>query len=657
VPAWLQNHDAVSTATNNPDTQRLADGVSMGAVELELQAASGMAPAPRSLIRRLMDGLDASLTALAVLCLSGIAVVTLTGVVSRYVFNNSFTWTGEAGQWLFIYLIFLGIPLAHRLRMHIAVGAIKQLLPSSMRQAHQVLIDGLVAYTTIAVLFGAKDLIGLIGGTSTALGIPSWLQYAGIPLSCVLGLAYIALRDLESERGRWVGAMGVVLGMLLYLAFDVQAWISLPQGHAVGAMVLSFALALALGVPVAFAMLLSVFVANLSAATLPAPAVVQNVVRGSGQFLMLAIPLFLLAGSLMNVGGLTQRLIDFSYALVRHLRGGMGQVTVVSATLYAGISGSSNADAALSAKMLHPAMVRDGYKPAFSAAVCAAAALLPNVIPPSVGMLILAAATGLSVGHLFLAGIVPGLVIAAALMLAVWLVARRDNYGASMAKASWRDRLRAGKAAVPVMMLAVFIIVSLRMGIATPTETGAIAVAYAFVLGVFVYRNFSMKALYEVLSSTAVDAALIGLLIGAALPFGFILTAERVPQEILALASDWGGDKWTVLLSINLVLLVAGMFLDIGAAILILAPLFLPLAISVGVDPIHFGLIVICNLMIGGLSPPVGILAYIVATVARLEVTDVFRASWPLMLALLAALAVITYVPVVSLGLLWLTGA
>jgi len=629
----------------------------MSAVEFEPQDGIGAPPASRSVVRRLMDGLDASLTALAVICLCGIAVVTLAGVVARYVFNNSFTWTGETGQWLFIYLIFLGIPLAHRMRMHIAVGALKRFLPDSMRQAHQVLIDGLVAYTTIAVLFGAKDLIGLIGGTSTALGIPSWLQYAGIPVSCALGLAYIALRDLDAARGRWVGAAGVTLGVVLYMALDVQSWISVPQGHAVGAMALGFALALALGVPVAFSMLLAVFLANLSAATLPAPAVVQNVVRGSGQFLLLAIPLFLLAGSLMNVGGLTQRLIDFSYALVRHLRGGMGQVTVVSATLYAGISGSSNADAALSAKMLHPAMVRDGYKPAFSAAVCAASALLPNIIPPSVGMLILAAATGLSVGHLFLAGIVPGLLIAVSLMVAVWLVARRNNYGASMPRASWRERLRAGKAAVPVMMLALFIIVSLRMGIATPTETGALAVAYAFALGVFVYRSYSMKALYQVLSSTAVDSALIGLLIGSALPFGFILTTERVPQEILAFTSHWTGDKWTVLLFINVVMLVAGMFLDIGAAILILAPLFLPLVVSIGVDPIHFGLIVICNLMIGGLSPPVGILAYIVATVARLEVTDVFRASWPLMLALLAALAVITYVPAVSLGLLWLTGA
>jgi tripartite ATP-independent transporter DctM subunit len=617
--------------------------------------ASDTSSALRTIPRRLLEVLDAWLAALGTVCLVGIAAVTMAGVISRYVFNNSFTWTAEAGQWLFIYLIFLGVPLAHRLRMHIAIGAIDKVMHPSMKQAHQVLVDGIVSYTTIALMFGAREVIGLIGGTSTALGLPSWLQYAGIPLSCGIGLLYIALRDLDADRGRWCGVAGVTLGALLYAAMDGTGWLQLPQGHVILTMAGSFVVTLALGVPVAFAMLFSVFMANVSADMLPAPAVVQNVVRGSGQFLMLAIPLFLLAGSLMNLGGLTQRLIDFAYSLVRHLRGGMGQVTVVSATLYAGISGSSNADAALAAKMLHPSMVRDGYKPAFSAAICAAAAVLPNIIPPSIGMLIVAAATGVSVGQIFMAGILPGLLMAAAMMLAVWVIARREGYGASAPKASWRERGRAGSAAIPVAILALFIIGSLRFGIATPTETGAIAVTYALFLGMVIYRTFDRKTMYSILAATAVDSALIGLLIGAALPFGFVLTTERVPQEILAFASQWMGEKWSVLLFMNLVLLAAGMFLDIGAAILILAPLFLPLVVSVGVDPVHFCLMVVCNLMIGGLTPPVGILAYIVATVAKLEVTEVFRALWPFILALLSALTLIVYVPAISLALVWMT--
>lgn len=627
----------------------------MSVVDLEAGGLAAEEHHPAGAGRRVLDGLDRGLSVLCVLCLAGIAAVTLAGVVSRYVFNASFTWTAEAGQWLFIYLIFLGVPLAHRSRMHIAIGALERLLPASLLRVHQVVVTGLVAYTTIRLMFGAREVIALIGGTSTALALPSWLQYAGIPVSCAVALLYLVLRDLDAPAIRWQGVAGVLLGAILYVAIDVTGWVRLPQGHPVFTMTASFIVAMILGVPVAFSMLLSVFLANLSADLLPDPAIVQNVVRGAGQFLMLAIPLFLLAGALMNVGGLTQRLIDFSSSLVRHLRGGMGQVTVVSATLYAGISGSSNADAALAAKMLHPAMVREGYRPPFSAAICAAAAVLPNIIPPSIGMLIVAAATGISVGQLFMAGIGPGLLFSAALMTAVWFMARRHGYGAAAVPATWRERARAGKAAVPVLMLALFIIGSLRFGIATPTETGAIAVAYALLLGVFIYRTFSLRELWKILAATAVDAALIGLLIGAALPFGFMLTTERVPQAILAFAMLGMGEKWSVLLVINLVMLVAGMFLDIGAAILILAPLFLPLVVHVGVDPVHFGLIVVCNLMIGGLTPPVGILAYIVATVTRLPVTQVFTALWPLTFALLAALVLITFVPAISLGLLWLT--
>lgn len=610
--------------------------------------------APKPPSGRLLDALDFLVGALAVFCLVAIASVTLAGVISRYVFAASLTWTAEAGQWLFIYLIFLGVPLAHRGRLHIAIAGLDALMTPAMRKAHQVLVDALVAYATVVLMFAAQTLLDLIGGRSTALALPAWLQYAGIPASCALGLVYIALRDLDRDTDRWLGALGVALGFAAYAAFDHFRVLTLPEIEPVWAMAATFLICLALGVPVAFSMLLAVFVANLSVDLLPTPAIVQNVVRGSGQFLLLAIPLFLLAGALMNVGGLTTRLIDFAHTLVRHFRGGLAQVTVVSATLYGGISGSSNADAALNAKMLHPAMLKDGYKPGFSAATCAASAVLPNIIPPSVGMLIIAAATGISVGQMFVAGILPGLLYAAALMLAVFYVAKRSGYRPSAARATWTERGSAAKAAIPVMLLAVFIVASLRFGVATPTETGAIAVAYSFLVGAFWMRAYTLKSLWQTLSSTAIDGAMIGLLIGAAVPFGFVLTTERVPQAIVEFGMVWLTEGWIVLLFLNIVLLIAGMFLDIGAAILILAPLFLPLIERFGVEPVHFGLIVICNLMIGGLTPPVGILAYIVSTVTRLPVVEVFAALGPYLFALMAALALITYIPAIPMGLLWL---
>jgi tripartite ATP-independent transporter DctM subunit len=604
----------------------------------------------RKAATRLLDALDAILGAATVFCLVAIAATTLAGVVSRYIFAASLTWTGEAGQWLFIYLIFLGVPLAHRGRLHIAIGGFEKLLPPRARKIHQVLIDAAVAYTTIVLMTGAQELLDLIGGKSTALALPAWLQYAGIPASCVAGLIYIALRD----EGRALGAIGVALGAAFYLAADVTGWIALPQAAPLSWLIVVFLGGMALGMPIAFAILLSVFLADLSVGVLPPAAIAQNIVRGSGQFLLLAIPLFLLAGALMDVGGLAKRLIDFAHTLVRHMRAGLAQVTVVAATLYGGVSGSSNANAALNARLMYPAMVKDGYKPSFAAAVCAAASMTDNIIPPSIGMLIVGAATGISVGQMFVAGIVPGLLFAGALMLTVWAVARARGYKSNAPRASWAERGQAMAAAIPVILLAVFIVATLRLGIATPTETGAMAVAFAFIAGLWLNRGLSPAELWRSLRQTALDSAMIGLLIGAATPFGFVLTTEHVPQAIVEFGETWLVQKWVMLLFLNGVLLVAGMVMDIGAAMLIFAPLFLPLVERFGVEPVHFALIVICNLMIGGLKPPFGILAFIVATITRLPVMSVFLALIPFLIALLAALLLVTYIPAITMGLLWL---
>jgi len=604
----------------------------------------------RKAATRLLDALDAILGAATVFCLVAIAATTLAGVISRYIFAASLTWTGEAGQWLFIYLIFLGVPLAHRGRLHIAIGGFEKLLPPRARIVHQVLIDAAVAYTTIVLMTGAQELLDLIGGKSIALALPAWLQYAGIPASCIAGLIYIALRD----EGRALGAIGVALGAAFYLAADVAGWIMLPQAAPLTWLIVVFLGGMALGMPIAFAMLLSVFLADLSVGVLPPAAIAQNVVRGSGQFLLLAIPLFLLAGALMDVGGLAKRLIDFAHTLVRHMRAGLAQVTVVAATLYGGVSGSSNANAALNARLMYPAMVKDGYKPPFAAAVCAAASMTDNIIPPSIGMLIVGAATGISVGQMFVAGIVPGLLFAGVLMLAVWAVAVLRGYKSNAKRASWTERGQAMAAAIPVILLAVFIVATLRLGIATPTETGAMAVAFAFAAGLWLNRGLSPAELWRSLRQTALDSAMIGLLIGAATPFGFVLTTEHVPQAIVEFGETWLVQKWVMLLFLNGVLLVAGMVMDIGAAMLIFAPLFLPLVERFGVEPVHFALIVICNLMIGGLKPPFGILAFIVATITRLPVMSVFMALIPFLIALLAALLLVTYIPAITMGLLWL---
>ncbi|MDJ0951194.1 MAG: TRAP transporter large permease subunit [Alphaproteobacteria bacterium] len=604
----------------------------------------------------LLGALDRVIGTLATLCLAALIAIILANVIGRYVFNSSLTWAAESAQWLFIYIIFLAIPLAHRARMHLSITFLVDRLPERPRAALGFGSETIVAYTTILVLFGAQDLIAAIGGTNHVLGLPAWVKFALIPASCGAGLVYIGLRGFDRGEAVWRGPAAIVLAAVLYLVVNQFDLISLRGANPAVTMALAFLIAMALGTPVSFAMLFSTFMANLASGLLPEPAVVQNVVNGAGKFLLLAIPFFITAGALMNVGGLTQRLMDFAFKLVGHFRGGFAQVNVVSSMLYGGISGSSYSEAALGTKLLVPQMVRHGYTPAFSCAITAASAVLPNIIPPSIALLILAAAANLSVGELWLAGVGPGAAIVVCLMVSVYLIARVRGIGTATERAPGPEKAKAFLHALPVLVLAVVILGGIRFGIVTPTEAGVLAVVYAALLGMVGYRAYGPRGLWQTLQTCAVEAALIGLLIGVAAPFAFVLVAEQVPQTITAYVTGLSDNPYIVLLIANGLMLFFGMFLDIGAAILILTPLLMPLMISLGVDPIHFGLVIVVNLMMGGLTPPVGMLVFLTGTISRTPVHQIFRAIYPFFAALIVALLFVTYVPALALGLGWLIG-
>lgn len=604
----------------------------------------------------LLGALDFVVGGAVTLSLIALIVIIFSNVVGRYGFNNSITWAAEAAQWLFVVVIFLAVPLAHRTRMHLSIGLFVDRLPPRARTVAETLSDVIIAYTTIMLLFGGWTIIQMVGGVNYALGLPTWVKFSLIPIACVLGLVYLALRGLDEDHEPWRGPVAIVIGALLYWTINVAGVVSIAGADPGIVMALAFVVSMALGSPVAFSMIFAAFIANLAGGLLPPAAVVQNMVNGATKFLLLAIPFFITAGALMNAGGLTQRLMDFAFKLVGHLRGGFAQVNVVSSGLYAGISGSSYSEAALGTKLLVPQMVRHGYSAPFSCAVTAASATVPNVIPPSIALLILAAASNLSVGSLWLAGVVPGLVMIFSLMICVYIIARIKGYGTANERAGAGERWRAFGHALPVLGLAVLILGGIRFGVVTPTEAGVLAVVYGWVLGMFVYRSYGVGELWRTLSTAAVEAAMVGLLIGAAAPFAFILVTEQIPQLLTVSVASLSENPYVVLLLVNLLMLVFGMFLDIGAAILILTPLLMPLILALGVDPVHFGIVVVVNLMLGGLTPPVGMLAFITGTISRTPVHEVFRAMAPLLLALFAALMVITYVPAVSLGLGWLIG-
>ncbi len=608
-------------------------------------------PRPQRLAQAVLAGLDRLTGTVAALALVALIAIIFANVVGRYGFNSSLTWAAEAAQWLFVSVIFLAVPLAHRARMHLSIGFLVGRLPAGLQGFAEFLADLVIAFATVMLLFGGGQLIATLGGTSYVLDLPVWVKFAVIPVTCLLGLVYLALRGLDEGRHLWRGPAAILAAFALYWAMPASGLIDLAGLDPAAVLGVAFLGAMALGTPVSFAMLFAVFLANEAGGMMPPAATVQTMVNGSSKFLLLAIPFFITAGALMNAGGLTTRLMDFAFKLVGHFRGGFAQVNIVSSGLYAGISGSSYSEAALGSKLLVPQMVRHGYSPAFSCAVTAASATLPNVIPPSIALLILAAVSNLSVGSLWLAGIGPGLVMGGALMLCVYAIARRRGYGQANERAGYRERGRAAVKATPVLLLAVLIIGGIRFGVVTPTEAGVLAVVYAWILGMLVYRAYDARGLWECLRTAAVEAALVGLLIGAAAPFAFLLVVEQVPQALAGTITGLSADPIVVLLLVNLLMLVFGMVLDIGAAILILTPLLMPAVTALGVDPIHFGLVIVVNLMLGGLTPPVGMLVFITGTMSRTPVHDIFRAMYPLLAALFAALLLITYVPAISLGI------
>ncbi len=596
-------------------------------------------------ITAIVDRVAEACAAFLLLAITG---VVLASVIARYVFNASFAWGEELASWIFIWMIFVGMALGHRTGQHISVGMIEDFLPKTGVVAVRLLVDVLVAFTTIVLLFASMKLIAATTGISPGLRWAVYLKYYAIPFSCGLSLFYLAVRDGERVIAN---VAAIALGAALYLV-----WTTIETPPMIGIspsliMAVTFLVTLLIGVPVGFALLLSVFLSTWGADLSPTPATVHTMTNGAGQFVLLAIPFFLAAGALMNFGGLSRRLIALAASLVGHFRGGLAQVNILQMVLLGGITGSSGADAATTTKIMVPEMIKRGYPPAFACAVTAVGSILTNIIPPSIALLVFATLAEASVARLFVAGILPGLFMAAVLMAATYVISSRRGYEPPQPFAGVRPVGVTLLHALPVLTLGIVIIGALRFGIATATEVGVIAMVWALILGKFVYRAFSWRQIYAEIVQCSIDSAIIGFLIGVSVPFAWVLIAEQIPQQMVTWALSFTDSKIGLLIMLNLVLLVLGTALEPIPAMLISIPIFLPLLTSVGVDPIHLGIIMVINLLLGSLTPPVGVLVFITASIARVNVNAVFRECVPLLGACLIGLLVLTLWPGLSLWL------
>jgi C4-dicarboxylate transporter, DctM subunit len=377
----------------------------------------------------------------------------------------------------------------------------------------------------------------------------------------------------------------------------------------------------------------------------PLVVIVQKLWTAVDTFPLVAVPLFILAGDIMSVGGITRRLVDFAQALVGHLTSGLAMVAVVACMFFAAVSGSAIADAAAIGGLLIPAMVANRYHAPFSASLVAAAGTIGPIIPPSIPMVLYGVMTNTSIAQLFAGGFLPGVLMGLGLMIYSYYIGKRRGYVGREQRAGPREILRGLANALLAMIMPIIIIGGIIGGIFTPTESGVIAVVYALLLGLFVYRELSWRDLPQLLYATGLLSGKILFILGTASIFSFLLTVEGIPQQVAGAIASLNPGWLTMLLFINIVLLIVGTFLDTISALFIFTPLLLPMAMAVGVDPIHFGIIVSVNLTIGMITPPVGVVLFVTAGVAKLSIREMMRDLIPMIAVLIVALAITTYWP------------
>ncbi|MBP3061285.1 C4-dicarboxylate transporter, DctM subunit [Ectopseudomonas chengduensis] len=370
----------------------------------------------------------------------------------------------------------------------------------------------------------------------------------------------------------------------------------------------------------------------------------------SEHYTLLAIPFFLLSGAFMTTGGVARRLIDFANACVGHIRGGLAIGAVLACMLFAALSGSSPATVAAVGSIAIAGMVRSGYPQAFGAGIVCNAGTLGILIPPSIVMVVYAAATEQSVGKLFMAGVIPGLMLGLVLMIAIYIVARIKKLPA-LPRASFREWLRSAREAFWGLLLMVIILGGIYTGMFTPTEAAAVAAVYAGFVALFVYKDLKIRECPKVLLESGKLTIMLMFIIANAMLFAHVLTTEQIPQTITAWVVDLGLQPWQFLLVVNIVLLIAGAFMEPSAIILILAPILFPIAMQLGIDPIHLGIIMVVNMEIGLITPPVGLNLFVTSAVTGMPLTAVIRAALPWLMLLISFLMVITYIPAVSLAL------
>lgn len=416
--------------------------------------------------------------------------------------------------------------------------------------------------------------------------------------------------------------------------------------------IIIFFILLCIRVPVAFSIAIGALTFFILDDGIPTYIFVQRLISPTLSFPLLAVPFFIMTGVIMNHAGITKRIMNLADVLVGHMIGGFAQINILMSTLMGGMSASANADAAMQSKIVVPEMTKRNYGAGFSASITACSAIIAAIIPPGIALVLYGFISGTSIGKLFLAGIIPGIFLSLCLMFTVRFMTIRKKYEPSRTrKATGKEIFTSLVDAFFGLLIPIIIVGGIRFGIFTPTEAGAIAVAYSLFIGFFVHKNLSLKTIPIIINESIIATSVILMIICAASSFGYYLTWERIPIILAEFMTEISSNPLIILLIINIFLLLLGMFVEGTAALILLTPILVPITSSVGIDPVHFGIVFILNLTIAGATPPVGTLMFTTCSISNVKIEDYIKEGYPFILATIFALICITYIPIISLFL------
>ena len=600
----------------------------------------------QSPFRRLMGGMDKVLQAVLVLALLGELGIVFANVLNRVVLGRSLLWTLEAAEMALAAIAFVGGALAYRRCEHAFVRSLVDRLPLGYQRTCYALVEMLVLGVAIITALSAIPLVFAQQGELTpVLQIPvGWFVLPLVVSMVVLGMT--AIERLLGQHRRTVYLVGTAVGLLLLLlVLTRDEWRPWVVGDAsLGLSLACFFVPVLVGLPVGFALMLGATAYLYAADTVPMAALAHTMVNGVGNFVLLALPFFILAARIMNQGGISLRLVHLVQTLVGHFRGGLLQVMVVSMYVVSGLSGSKSADVAAVGLVMRDMLRREGYSLEQSSAVLAASAAMGETVPPSIAMLVLGSVTTLSIGALFIAGLIPAAVIAVCLMILIYFQARRAQIP-RLPRASLKQIFAASLAGVLPLLMPVILFGGILFGLATPTEVSSFAVIYGLILAGLIYRELGVRAFVQGVIDCALISGMILFIMGTAASFSWTLNIASLPQRLVEILSTINNSHVLFMLASMVLLIAAGSILEGLPALVILGPILLPIATQVGVSQLHYGIVLVIAMGIGAFMPPVGVGFYVCCAIMGTSIERSARAMIPYVIVLCLGLLVVALVP------------